>query len=233
MFELNLIKDKARARQRRRVIFLTITSVCFLAGLCSLFVVSLYLSELNATNDAAKQAAAKEAELNTKKSENDKNDPIFKRRRNEVIKAWTEDTDFLARRPYYSPVLKILSTEKPGAPFWFSTIEFRLLVQNAPGAVPAGNNAVAQTPKLLLPRGLRISGMISINESDVKTQQALLRMDERMNDREGFVQLVGPAKSVLDPAASKGFGGGQGGGDASRWNEFTVTTSNVGGTYGP
>lgn len=234
MFELNLIKDKARARQRRRIIFLTITSVCFLAGLCSLFVVSLYLSELNATKDAEKQAALKQAELDAKKVENDTNDPIFRKRRNEVIKAWNEDTDFLIKRPYYSPVLKILTTEKPGAPFWFTSVEFRMLAASAPGAgAPAGVTAPPATPKLLLPRGLRISGMISITESDVKTQQALKRMDERMNDREGFVQLVGPVTSTLDPAASTRFGGGsQGGGDASRWNEFTMTTSNT-GAYSP
>ncbi len=236
MFELNLIKDKARARQRRRVIFLTITSVCFMAGLCSLFVVSLYLSELNATKDAEKQSALKQTELDAKKVENDINDPIFKKRRNEIIKAWNEDTDFLAKRPYYSPVLKILTTEKPGAPYWFTSVEFRLLAQAGQGgAASTGVAAVSQTPKVLLPRGLRIAGMISINESDVKTQQALKRMDERMNDREGFVQLVGPITSVLDPAASNKFGGsGQGGGDASRWNEFTMTTSNAGsGGYGP
>jgi hypothetical protein len=235
MFELNLIKDKARARQRRRVIFLTITSVCFLAGLCSLFVASLYLSELNATKDAARQADAKNAELNVKKVENDTNEPIFKKRRNEVIKAWLEDTEFLSKRPYYSTVLKILSTERPGSPYWYTIIEFRLLAQGNPAGVAAGGPALPQTPKLLLPRGLRISGMISITESDVKTQQALKRMDERMNDREGFVALVGPVTSVLDPAAANKFGGGggQGGGEASRWNEFTMTTSNSGsGGYG-
>lgn len=234
MFELNLIKDKARARQRRRVIFLTITSVCFLAGLCSLFVVSLYLSELNATKDAEKQSALKQAEFDAKKVENDTNDPIFKKRRNAVITAWTEDMDFLVKRPFYSPVLKILSTEKPGSPYWFTSIEFRMLSAGAPaGAAPTGVAGQPQTPKLLMPRGLRISGMISITESDVKTQQALKRMDERMNDREGFVQLVGPVTSVLDPAASNRFGGsGQGGGEASRWNEFTMSTSNTGGAEG-
>ena len=234
MFELNLIKDKARARQRRRIIFLTITSVCFLAGLCSLFVVSLYLSELNATKDAEKQAGMKQAELDAKKVENDTNDPIFRKRRNEVIKAWNEDTDFLSRRPYYSPVLRLLTKEKPGAPFWYSTIEFRMLALPNSAAAPAGVTATPQTPKLLAPRGLHISGMISITESDVKTQQALKRMDERLNDAEGFVQLVGPATSQLDPAASNKFGGGQGGGDASRWSEFTLQTSNAGASgYGP
>lgn len=230
MFELNLIKDKARARQRRRVIFLCITSICFLAALCSLFVASIYLKELNETNDYTRQAQAKEKELNEKKAENDRNEPVFRLRRNEVIKAWNEDLEFLNRRPNYSPVLKVLSTERPGAPYWFSNLTITMLAQGQnPAAVAAGTPV--KVPKLLLPRGLRAQGMIAVVESDVRTQQALTRWDERMNDRDGFVQLVGPAQSRLDARAQGS--GGMGAGQASRWNEFSVTTSSLGGNYGP
>ena len=229
MFELNLIKDKARARQRRRIIFLSITSISFLAALCSLFVVSMYLKELNETNDFAKQAQTKEAEFNAKKAENDRNEPVFKLRRNEVIKAWNEDIDFLAKRPYYSPVLKALYTEKPGARYWFSSILIATLGQ-AQASAATGTTAAPKTPKMMMPRGLRISGMIAIVESDVRTEQAMTRWDERMNERDGFVQLVGPARSRL---ASTSGSGGQGGGEGSRWNEFTIESSAVGGNYGP
>ncbi|MCC6150339.1 MAG: hypothetical protein IT461_08835 [Planctomycetes bacterium] len=233
MFELNLIKDKARARQRRRVIFLSITSICFLAALCSLFVVSIYLKELNETNDLAKQAQTKEAELNAKKAENDRNEPVFKLRRNEVIKAWNEDIDFLGKRPYYSPVLKALYAEKPGAKYWFSSILILTLGQPQQSAA-TGTPNTPKTPKMMMPRGLRISGMIAIVESDVRTEQAMTRWDERMNERDGFVSLVGPARSRLATATGGGQGGsGQGGGEGSRWNEFTIESSAVGGNYGP
>lgn len=230
MFELNLIKDKARARQRRRIIFLSITSICFLAALCSLFVVSMYLKELNETNDFARQAQTKETEFNAKRAENDRNEPVFKLRRNEVIKAWNEDIDFLGRRPYYSPVLKALYSEKPGARYWFSNVMIVVLGQPQQSAA-TGTNAAPELPKMMMPRGLRIQGMIAIVESDVRTEQAMTRWDERMNERDGFVQLVGPARSRL--AASSG-SGGQGGGEGSRWNGlFTIESSSVGGNYGP
>ena len=233
MFELNLIKDKARARQRRKIIFMTISMVCLMAGLCSLFVVSLYIKELNDTNRFAREAQSKEAEFNAKKLENDTNDPIFRKRRNEVIKAWNEDVEFLNKRPYYSPVLKVLSTEKPGAPYWFTSIEFVTLTQGQPGVASTGVPGASATPRMMLPRGLRISGMIAIVESDVRTEQALKRFDERMNDRDGFVALVGPAQSRLSDSAKGQVGGGQGGGESRRWNEFSIASTNSSGNYGP
>jgi len=227
MFELNLIKDKAKARQRRRVIFLTITSVCFLAALSSLFVLSLWWAELQATNLATQTANNKQAELTAMKANNDVEEPKAQRRRNALIEAWGEDTNFLLKRPYYTTaLLNILSTEQPGSKFWYSTIEVRLVTSQL-SASAAGGPQAPQVPRVLSPRQLTCTGLINITESDIRTEQQLFRLMDRMNLDNGFVALVGVARATLNKVSDQP-GSGQGGGQASRWNEFEITASKSG-----
>ncbi|KAA0217778.1 hypothetical protein EDM80_02800 [bacterium] len=225
MFELNLIKDKAKARQRRRVIFLTITSICFLAALCSMFVLSLYWSEFQATKTLIAGNDRTQASVNQLKGENDVNEPLIKKRRNELIKAWEEDVNFFAKRPYYTPVLNIIAKERPDAQFWYSRIEINPITAAANAPVSAG----PATPKVLAPRRLTAQGIINIKESDVQTEKQLDRLVAKMNTIDAFVNLVGVARPTLDRASESGQS--QGGGDSGRWNEFEISGT-AGGAAG-
>jgi hypothetical protein len=190
MFELNLIKDKAKARQRRRVIFLSVVSILFLAGLLGIFVGSLYWKETTDLNTVNKQVADTEAKLKSLTAELDVRQPAASKRRNALIKAWKEDKLVLTDRPSFTPILSDLAKYHPGtAKFWYNSV---LITADTGGAAPRG--ALAEDPysasrALMGTRGLEANGYVQIEASDVITESEMRQIAKQMT---GMTKLVGP-----------------------------------------
>jgi hypothetical protein len=190
MFELNLIKDKAKARQRRRVIFLSIVSILFLAGLLGIFVGSLYWRETIELKRVSKEVTDTENKLKSLGAELDLREPAARKRRNALIKAWKEDRFVLTERPTFTPILEDLATHHPGtAKFWYNSV---LITADTGSGGPRG--ALAEDPysasrSLMGTRGLEANGYVQIEASDVITESEMRQIAKQMT---GMTDLVGP-----------------------------------------
>ncbi|MCB9932789.1 MAG: hypothetical protein H6841_05125 [Planctomycetes bacterium] len=217
MFELNLIKDKAKARQRRRVIFLSVVSILFLAGLLAIFVGSLFWKETTDLKTANNEIATVEKKLTDMKSDLDVREPAARKRRNSVIEAWYEDVSVRQDRPYFSPIIKDLVEHHPStARFWYNSVS---ISTNTEGAGPRGTGAegaAASAKALMGTRGLEAGGYIQIEGSDILTEVELRTIAKQMD---GMLKLVGEPKFTLDVSAEVVPGGDS---EASRYVPFTM-----------
>ncbi len=189
MFELNLIKDKAKARQRRRVIFLSIVCILFLSGLTGIFVGSLYWNEttkLNKIRESANLLAKANESLN---NELMIREPKSLKRRNGLIEAWKESAAVRRDRKFFTPALQDLFERKPAtADFWYRQLTISIVRQGGPADVVKGED-------LLGPRGLLGSGYVAIEGSEVLTQREL---DARAAQMNGLSSLVGQPRFTLE-----------------------------------
>jgi hypothetical protein len=117
MFELNLIKDKAKARQRRRVIFLSIVSILFLAGLLGIFVGSLFWRETIGLKKVNAEVAETQKKLDDLRIHLDVAEPKARKRRNTLIKALKEDHMVRTDRPSFTPIMEDLAKYHPTTAF--------------------------------------------------------------------------------------------------------------------
>ena len=196
MFELNLIKDKAKARQRRRVIFLAIVTVLFLSGLLSIFVGSLFWKEstdLKKLNDTIASQQKQVTDLTTRLNVEE---PAAIKRKLGMIAAYTEDFNTLKRRPYFTPILKDLYQQKPNAEFWYN----RLTIDVNTAGLQRGASGVPDDPHqranaLMGPRSLQANGYIQIVASDIVTENDLKQVAQAMD---GMLTLLGEPQFSLD-----------------------------------
>jgi hypothetical protein len=197
MFELNLIKDKAKARQRRRVIFLSVVSILFLAGLLGIFVGSLYWRETIVLKRVNNEVADTEGKLNALRADLDTREPKARKRRNALIKAWKEDYLVRTDRPSFTPIVEDLAKYHPStAKFWYNSITISTNVDAAGrGTQVEDPNAAAKA--LMGTRGLEANGYIQIEASEIITQSELRQMSRQMS---GMMKLVGPPTFALDLA---------------------------------
>lgn len=216
MFELNLIKDKAKARQRRRVIFLSIVSILFLAGLLGIFVGSLYWRETINLNRVNKEVADTEGKLNALRADLDVREPKARKRRNALIKAWKEDYLVRTDRPSFTPILEDLAKYHPStAKFWYNSITITTNVDRAGrGTGVEDPNAAAKA--LMGTRGLEANGYIQIEASDVITESELRQISKQMS---GMMKLVGPPTFQLELTQEIVPGGDS---EANRYVPFTM-----------
>ncbi|MCA8915848.1 MAG: hypothetical protein KDB90_10595 [Planctomycetes bacterium] len=214
MFELNLIKDKAKARQRRRVIFLSIVSILLLAGLLAIFVGSLFWREtikLKQANDEVTQISLK---LDGMRADLDVREPAARKRRNALIEAWSEDVLVRQDRPFFNPILTdLVEHHPPTAKFWYNSIQ---LTTNTGGRAGDASEDTAAATALMGTRGLEANGYIQIEGSDVLTESELTQVARQMD---GMVKLVGEPKFSLDVSHEIVPGGDA---EASRYVPFTV-----------
>jgi len=213
MFELNLIKDKAKARQRRRVIFLSIVSILFLAALVSMFAGSLvYREQLN--NDRLRASVknltdennAMDADLKIKR-------PKTLTQRNRLIKACVESERVRNNRRYFTPALEDLYMRAPaGAEFWYTSVDLQPIRQA--GAATAGSTGA----DLLGFRSLYAEGYVMIVGSDVLTQKSLENIGGSMR---GMHELVGNPQFTSSPDQGV-VAGAQGSVDEPRYIRFSV-----------
>ncbi|MCC7510545.1 MAG: hypothetical protein IT464_14380 [Planctomycetes bacterium] len=195
MFELNLIKDKAKSRQRRRVIFLGIVTILFLSGLLAIVVGSLFWQELTTLKKV-------EADILSKKTSNDAIEleigiekPKAKKRRNAMIEAWTEDLDVRQNRPYFTPLMRDIADHYPkSAEFWYNMLQVEQQEVVATG-VRADRDPTAGSKELMGTRRLNGTGYIQIEQSDVLTVSELRSLSGRM---QSMVKLVGEPRFELD-----------------------------------
>lgn len=185
MFELNLIKDKAKARQRRRVIFLSIVCILFLAGLTGIFVGSLIWNE----NTKYKKLNAQANDLDNKntalRNDLDLREPKALRKRNGLIEAWRESTQVHKDRKFFSPALQDIFERRPNTEFWYRQISITAVRQAGPGDQIKGED-------LLGPRGLLGSGYVQIEGgAETLTQREL---DARSLQMAALTLLVGQPK---------------------------------------
>ena len=216
MFELNLIKDKAKARQRRRVIFLSIVSILLLAGLLSIFVGSLFWRETIKLKTASDVVARTTTDLNNLRTDLDIKEPAARKRRNALIEAWREDVLIRQDRPYFNPILRdLVEHHPPTAKFWYNSIQ---LTTNTGGGLRGSDteNDSAAGKALMGTRGLEANGYIQIEGSDVLTESELTQVGRQMD---GMVTLVGEPKYALDVAHEIVPGGDA---EASRYVPFTM-----------
>jgi outer membrane murein-binding lipoprotein Lpp len=217
MFELNLIKDKAKARQRRRVIFLSIVSILLLAGLLSIFVGSLFWRETTKLKQANKEVEQISTKINTMNADLNVREPAARKRRNALIEAWKEDVLVRQDRPYFTPILKDIVKHHPGqAKFWYNQI---VLTTNSEGGGPRGpqaNDELAASKALMGTRGLEANGYIQIENSDILTESELAQLAHQMD---GMLKLVGEPKFTLDVSNEIVPGGDA---EASRYVPFTM-----------
>lgn len=219
MFELNLIKDKAEARMRRRIIFLAITCIIFVAALSSLFIFSLFIKEWNDTLNMERQAKAKETEVNGLKTDLDKREPEVIKRRNAMITAWKQDMDILRERIVVTPALKQLSDIRSRPPtnmqFWYSNLV--IVPQRAP---TQNTNDPNRFEPLQPPMILVATGVVQIPESDDKTKLALDTLQGDLG-KAAFIASVGePLFTINLQSGLKAPGGG----NAARYAEFLLAT---------
>ena len=217
MFELNLIKDKAKARQRRRVIFLSIVSILFLAGLLGIFIGSLFWKETIEVNRANLEVADTEKKLKDLKTELDVREPAATKRRNALINAWKEDKLVRMDRPAFTPVLEDLAKHHPStAKFWYNSV---LITPNSEGQGTRGalvEDPFAAAKALMGTRGLEANGYVQIEASDVITESELRQISKQMA---GMVKLVGPPTFdlVLEQEITPG-----GDAESNRYVPFTM-----------
>jgi hypothetical protein len=196
MFELNLIKDKAKARQRRRIIFLSIVGILFLSGLLSIFVFfALFWQETIKLENAEAEVARVDKSLKELKGQLDKRQPAARKRRNALIEAYQEDVLVRKDHPTFNPILEDLAKHHPStAEFWYNSV---LVTPDTEGTGPqaASGDEYAEAKELMGTRGLVASGYVEIVASDVLTQSDLAQMAQQMK---GMVKLVGePSFTIL------------------------------------
>jgi len=195
MFELNLIKDKAKARQRRRIIFLSVVSILFLAGLLSIFVGSLWWRETDQLKSINVQVADKEAEIKRLGDDLNVREPAAKKRRNALINAYKEDALVRSDRPTFYPILEDLAKYHPtSAKFWYNSV---LVTTNTEGAGPratSSDDPTAGAKALMGTRALEANGYIQIEASDIVTENELVQIAKQMT---GMVRLVGEPRFTL------------------------------------
>lgn len=194
MFELNLIKDKAKARQRRRVIFMSIMMILLMSGLVSIFVGSLIYREQNLINKVAKDAIDLEKTNKALEADLAIEEPKSIKKRNGLIKACAESENVRNKRLYFAPALDDLFMKQPkNARFWYTRVEFTTSRPQTPGAAPSG------VVDLLGLRTFNGNGHVQMVESDVRTQSSL---EEMVGGMQGLGQLVGQPVYTSHPDQS-------------------------------
>ncbi|MBZ0135795.1 MAG: hypothetical protein K8I27_05440 [Planctomycetes bacterium] len=193
MFELNLIKDKAKARQRRRVIFLSVVSIVFLAGLLGIFVGSLFWRETIRLKSVNEDIARKQGEIDKLNAELEIREPAARKRRNGLIEAWEEDASVRQDRPFFNPILSDMAEHHPAsAEFWYNDITISTSGSRGPANT---EDPYAPAKDLMGSRGLEASGYIEIEASDIVTESELNQVAKQMD---GMLRLVGEPKFNLE-----------------------------------
>ncbi|MCC6572650.1 MAG: hypothetical protein IT462_02560 [Planctomycetes bacterium] len=213
MFELNLIKDKAKARQRRRIIVLSVISIVFLAALCSVFVGLMTAQEKTRTDLQQATAQKYDKEFSTLKGRLDNEYPKAQDRKKAMKLAWDEDVKLLNERVFLSPVLTQIAQYKPArGQFWYSEISVTLM------STPTTGGAQPASP-LLANRELSGTGVVQIVDSDIVTQQALEAVGRQISENPDVTRAVGVPTYELtfDEQA-----GGRLAGSAGRYARFVV-----------
>lgn len=216
MFELNLIKDKAKARQRRRVIFLGIVTILLLSGLLAIVVGSLFWQELTTLESVNANIKSTTAANDAIDKENKEREPKAKKRRNAMILAYQEDLEVRQNRPYFTPIMRDLADIFPkSAEFWYNSIS---ITQPTTGGGGRGAIAYDQGSKDLMgTRSLIGSGYIQIEQSDILTQNELTTLSSRM---QGMVRLCGQPRFEMDLSRDQSAVQGSG-----RYVPFTIQAS--------
>lgn len=229
MFELNLIKDKAQARRRRQVIFMSIVFVVLFSGLVSIFVGSLYYRErfvlLATVNNNVETLTVSNRALDTKLKVDQ---PAAKKRRNAMIDAWNEDMQVLNDSPKFTPALDDLSARYPQtAEFWYNQI---MISANNQGAGPRGTGEDSEgllAKALLGSRSFEANGYIEIEASDILTESELRQLSQQMND---LTKLVGEPTFNVDVSQEIIPGGDI---ESNRYVPFTVQAAQTTFREGP
>jgi hypothetical protein len=199
MFELNLIKDKAKARQRRRIIFMSIVCIALLSGLSLIAVGSLYWTETTRLGTVETKIASVTSTITALEGEVKLREPIARKTRNGMINAWQEDYDVIQNRPRLTPVVSDLARYHPrNGDFWYNEIHIRPI--RAAQGQQVDPSAAAKA--LMGTRALEGGGYIEIEQSDVMTDNELRDMTAKMTD---MVDLVGvPFFTITDNTESEG-----------------------------
>jgi hypothetical protein len=193
MFELNLIKDKAKARQRRRIIFMSIVSVLLLSGLLGIFCGSLFWREITMLDTKESQIASTSATINALDAQVTRDEPIARKKRNAMINAWNEDFEVRNNRKPFTPTLNAFAQYRPpNGDFWYNTIHIR---SNIPVTAGGAEDPFAAAKALMGTRVLFGQGHIQIAESDYRTEQDLQQMTQ---DMQVIIPLVGPPNFSID-----------------------------------
>lgn len=218
MFELNLIKDKAKSRQRRRIIFLSVVSILFLSGLLAIFVGSLFWRETIAVKNAQVEVARIQGSLTDLKTTLDTREPAARKRRNALIEAFQEDVLIRQDRPYFNPILEDIAQHHPSsANFWYNSVQITADTQPGGGLRgQVGEDPYAASKSLMGTRGLEANGYVQIEASDIVTESELVQVAGRMD---GFLKLVGKPTFNVDVAAEITPGGNP---EESRYVPFTM-----------
>ena len=221
MFELNLIKDKAKARQSRRIIFLSIVGILFLSGLLSIFVFfALFWRETITLKNAQDEVARVDKSLKDLKEQLDKQEPAARKRRNALIEAYQEDVVVRQDHPYFNPILEDLAKHHPtSAKFWYNSVLITTDAQTGgPNRPGANTEPFAQANELMGTRGLEANGYIQITASDIVTESDLSQVAKQMK---GLVKLVGEPKFTIDISAEIRPGGSE----DTRYVPFTMSAA--------
>ncbi|MDC1142817.1 hypothetical protein OAU50_06970 [Planctomycetota bacterium] len=169
MFELNLIKDKALQRQRRRIIFMAIVMVVFLSGLMSIFVGGMIWKEHNKIEKLTAENETTTIGLDGQLATLDIEQPKADKRRRGLILAYQESVDVRTKRPQFTNILKDIVSQRPPSEFWYNSLT---IDPSDSGASSDNPHAAADA---LISRKLRLeaTGYIQIVDSDVITKKEL------------------------------------------------------------
>lgn len=214
MFELNLIKDKAKARQRRRVIFMAIMCIMLLTGLVGI-VVGMQAWRESIELDKAIAEVKRLTDTNaSRKADLDSREPKVLKMRNGMVDALLETSLVRKDRKLFTEAMRELYQKKPSdRDFWYHSLEFAV--------IRSGDaNAPANPMDLLGKRSLFGRGYVEITDSDVLTQRRLESIGIGVGgDPRGMNDLVG--KPTFQLQLEGEVAGGRGAED-TRYVTFSV-----------
>jgi len=229
MFTLNLIRDRAMARARRRVVVF-ISTIIFLAGLIGTgIIVYYYIEEKQATDNKLKQIADLKAQNSAYETKHANWKPL-RDRLNFEITAYNDVRQLVDnnRRPLLTPVLTSLSrmvadnSEEPGATNrWFK--RFELQRDNMLQQRTANDIGILRPMSASGMMVVAVVGTEMENDSQRRDIEAKWRDIEALTLRFGFLSAA-PGNSKSFPLAGQESAGPSSG--EKQWLfEYSLTTN--------
>ena len=222
MFELNLIKDKAAQRQRRRVIFLSIMMIVFLSGLLSIFVGSLIWSELTKIKSITIANESKKTSLIALKSALDTEQPLVEDRRKGLIRAYNESVRVRSKTPRFAPLLMDIAEDLPReTELWYNGLSIK---SNDDEPLEKTNAELALANGLISGNHrFKASGYVLIKESDVVTEDILSDIAGEMSEIKKMMKR--PRFNFSGSTGGNGQPGNQVSSETSKYKRFTLEAS--------
>lgn len=221
MFELNLIKDKAAQRQRRRVIFLSIVMIVFLSGLLSIFVGSLIWSEITKIKTITTANTLQKTTLTKLKTQLGVEQPLVEKRRKGLILAYNESVSVRAKTPRFASLLMDIAEVVPDeTELWYNGLSIKSNddepLEKTNAELALANGLISGNHKF------KASGFVLIKDSDIVTERILSDVAGEMSN---VRQMMKRPEFKFDHSTGGDQAAKQVSSEASKYKRFTLEAS--------